>query len=53
VGATGAVLEDDQGAEAPEQYGVHVDEIGREDAAGLCGQELLPGRAASACTSCS
>jgi hypothetical protein len=35
VGATGAVLDDDQGVEAPEQHGVHVDKIGREDAAGF------------------
>jgi hypothetical protein len=48
VNPAGAVLDDDQGIEAPEQHGVHMDEVGREDAAGLCGQELLPGRATAA-----
>jgi hypothetical protein len=48
VNAAGAVLDDDQGVEAPQQHGIHVDEIGREDAAGLRGQELLPGRARAA-----
>ncbi len=43
----GAVLDDDQGIEAPEQHGVHMDEVGREDAAGRGGQELLPGRASA------
>jgi len=45
VDAAGAVLDDDQGLEAVEQHGVHVDEIGGEDAAGLSDEELLPGRA--------
>ena len=44
----GAVLDDDQGVEAVEQHGVHMDEIGGEDAAGLRGEELLPGRAGAA-----
>jgi hypothetical protein len=42
------MLDDDQGVKAPQQHGVHVDEVGREDAAGLGGQELLPGRARAA-----
>jgi hypothetical protein len=46
--AAGAVLDDDQGVEAPRQHGVHVDEVDRQDAAGLGSQELLPGRARAA-----
>jgi hypothetical protein len=46
--AASAVLDDDQGIEAAEQHGVHVDEVGGNDAAGLRGKELLPGRAAAA-----
>ena len=42
------MLDDDQGVEAPQQHGVHVDEVDRENAAGLRGQELLPGRARAA-----
>jgi hypothetical protein len=42
------VLDDDQGIDAPQEHGVHVDEIDREDAAGLGGEELLPGRAGAA-----
>jgi hypothetical protein len=45
VSAADAVLDDDQGVDAAQQHGVHVDEVGREDAAGLRGQELLPRRA--------
>src|SRR5450755_1330865 len=45
VNAAGAVLDNDQGVDAPEQHGVHMDEIDREDTAGLRGQELLPGLA--------
>jgi hypothetical protein len=41
------VLDDDQGIDAAEQHGVHVDEVGGDDAAGL-GKELLPGRAGAA-----
>lgn len=44
VRAAGAVLDDDQGIDAPQAGGVHMDEVGCEDAAGLRGQELLPGR---------
>ena len=39
------MLDDDQGAEAPQEHGVHVNEVDGEDAAGLCGQELFPGGA--------
>jgi hypothetical protein len=45
VDAAGAVLDDDQGVDASQQHGVHVDELDAEDAAGLGGQELLPGQA--------
>ena len=45
VNAAGAVLNDDQGVEAPQQHGVHVDKVDRKNAAGLRGEELLPGRA--------
>ena len=48
VDAAGTVLDDDQGVEAPQEHGVHVDEVDGEDAAGLGGQELLPGRARAA-----
>ena len=44
----GAVLDDDQRVDAPQQHGVHVDEVDGDDAAGLRGQELLPGRARAA-----
>ena len=42
VGAAGAVLDDDQGIDATQQHGIHMDEVNGEDAAGLRGQELLP-----------
>ena len=42
MGTAGAVLDDDQRVDAAEQHRVHVDEVGRNDAAGLDGQELLP-----------
>jgi hypothetical protein len=48
VSMVGAVLDHDQGVEAAEQHGVHVDEVDGDDAAGLSGQELLPGRAGAA-----
>ena len=44
VSAAGAMLDDDQRVDAPEKHSVHMDEAGREDAAGLRDQELLPGR---------
>src|ERR1035441_7055350 len=34
VNAAGAVLDDDQGVDAPQEHSVDMDEIGREDAAG-------------------
>jgi hypothetical protein len=40
--AAGAVLDDDQGIDPPQQDRVDGDEVGREDAVGLGGQELLP-----------
>ena len=48
VGTAGAVLDHDQRVDAPQQHGVHVDEIGGDNAAGLRDQELLPGRASAA-----
>jgi hypothetical protein len=42
------MLDDDQGVDAMQEDRVDADEIGREDAAGLRGQELLPGRPAAA-----
>jgi hypothetical protein len=48
VSPAGAVLDDDQGVDAPQQHGVDVEEAGREDAVGLCGQELFPGWACAA-----
>jgi hypothetical protein len=44
VSPAGAVLDHDQRVETPHQHGVHVDEVGRDDAAGLRGQELSPSR---------
>jgi hypothetical protein len=37
------VLDDDQGVDAPQEHGIHVDEVGCEDGARLNGQELLLG----------
>jgi hypothetical protein len=48
VNAPGGVLDDDQGVDAPQEHGVHVHEVDCQDAAGLGGQELLPGRAGAA-----
>jgi hypothetical protein len=39
---------DDQGVDAPQRHGLHVHEVGREDTAGLGGQELPLGRAGPA-----
>jgi hypothetical protein len=44
VNAAGAVLDDHQGIDAPQQHGVQMDEVDRQHAAGLRGQELLPRR---------
>jgi len=48
MNTAGAVLDDDQRVETTEQHGVHVDEVGGEDAAGLGCQELLSARAGAA-----
>ena len=42
------VLDHDQRVDAPQQHGVHVDEVDGDDAAGLRGQGPLPGRARAA-----
>ena len=42
------MLDDDQRVDAPQQHGIHVDEVDCEDAAGLGCQELLPGQARAA-----
>jgi hypothetical protein len=42
------MLDDDQGVDAPQQHGVHMEEIDCENAAGLRGEELLSGRAGAA-----
>jgi hypothetical protein len=42
------VFEEDQGVEACAECGVDVEEVRREDAAGLAGQELFPGGVGSA-----
>ena len=42
------MLDDDQGVEAPQEHGVHVNKVDRDNAAGLRGQELFPGRAHAA-----
>jgi hypothetical protein len=44
VSAAGAVLDDDQRVDAPQQHGIDVHEVGCEDAFGLRGQELPPSR---------
>jgi hypothetical protein len=47
VEAPGAVLDEDQGVQALEGHGVEVQEIGGDDAVGLGGEELAPGRTES------
>jgi hypothetical protein len=42
VNSAGAMLDHDQGGEAPQEHGVHVDEVGGDDAASLSYQELPP-----------
>jgi hypothetical protein len=44
MNTAGAVLDDDQRAEATEQHRVHVDEVDCEDAAGLAAVHGRPGR---------
>jgi hypothetical protein len=48
VHAAGVVLDDDQHVEAAEEDGVDRGEVDGEDAVGLRGQELLPGRPGAA-----
>jgi hypothetical protein len=48
VQRAGVVLDDDQYVEAVEQHGVDCEEITGDYAAGLRGEELLPGRPGSA-----
>jgi hypothetical protein len=48
VDAAGVMLDNDQRVDAPQENGIDVHEIGRDDAAGLGGQELLLGRAGAA-----
>jgi len=47
VNPAGAVLDHDQRVDAPQQHGVHVDEVDGDDATGLRSQELPPGRPAA------
>jgi hypothetical protein len=47
VEAPGAVLDEDQGVQAFEGHGVEVQEIGSDDAVGLGGEKLAPGRSGS------
>jgi hypothetical protein len=42
------VVDDDQGIDATQQHGVHVDKVDRKNATGLRGQELSPSRACAA-----
>ncbi|MFB7757586.1 hypothetical protein ACFC18_49800 [Streptomyces sp. NPDC056121] len=44
VEAPGAVLDEDQGVQALERDGIDVEEVGGDDAVGLGGEELAPGR---------
>ncbi|WP_317617331.1 hypothetical protein [Streptomyces antnestii] len=44
VEAPGAVLDEDQGVQALERDGIDVEEVGGDDAMGLSGEELAPGR---------
>src|SRR5256885_1210056 len=48
VNAAGAVLDDDQRVDAPQEHGVHVDKVDREKAAGPARPGLLPGPAPAA-----
>lgn len=41
------VLDCDQCVDAPEEHGVHVQEVHRQDGLGLSGEELAPGRTRS------
>jgi hypothetical protein len=48
VHPAGAVLDEHQDIQPLQQHGVHMQEVDREDPAGLSAQELLPGRARTA-----
>jgi hypothetical protein len=48
VQAPGAVLEERQCVQPLAEHGVYVEEVCRDDALGLGGEELAPGRAGSA-----
>jgi hypothetical protein len=43
VDAAGTILDDDQGVKAPQQHGVHMDEIGRKDPGGPARSGNFPG----------
>ncbi|WP_197289294.1 hypothetical protein [Saccharothrix sp. NRRL B-16348] len=49
VQAPGAVFKERQCVQTCAEHGVDVEEIRRDDALGLGGEELAPGRAAAAC----
>jgi hypothetical protein len=48
VQASGGVFEEGEGVEAVAECGVEVEEVDRDDAVGLGGEELLPGRTTAA-----
>ncbi len=45
VHAPGVMLDEEQHVQAAQEYGIDVEEVGREDRLGLGGQERLPGLA--------
>jgi hypothetical protein len=45
VHPAGAVLDEHQDVQSPEEHGIHVQEVDGEDPGGLGMQELPPGRA--------
>ena len=49
VGAPAGVLDGEQDVEPLEHHGVDGEEVCRQDALGLCSQELGPGRASTRC----
>ena len=48
VQASGGVFEEGEGVEPVAECGVEVEEIGRDDGVGLAGEEVFPGRTATA-----
>ncbi|WP_179118173.1 hypothetical protein [Saccharothrix sp. ALI-22-I] len=48
VKASGAVFEEHQCVQAPAEHGIEVEEVRRDDALGLGGEELPPGRTGAA-----